>query len=108
MAGKKSTSQSRSALLAPPSVPPKTTPPRVVVQNPSTANPIASTSRAVAPGVDDLEPWVPEDSEMESNGFTQDRKLAMGVLVDTHYRLGQGIGELIQGNPMKRFMELAA
>ncbi|KAI8443800.1 hypothetical protein BY996DRAFT_6563469 [Phakopsora pachyrhizi] len=41
----------------------------------------------VTPGVDDLEPWVPEDSKLESNGFTQDRRLAMGLL---------------------RFMELAA
>ncbi|KAI8444540.1 hypothetical protein BY996DRAFT_6485899 [Phakopsora pachyrhizi] len=46
-----------------------------------------TTMAGVTPGVDDLEPWVPEDSKLESNGFTQDRRLAMGLL---------------------RFMELAA
>ncbi|CAH7668074.1 hypothetical protein PPACK8108_LOCUS2545 [Phakopsora pachyrhizi] len=78
-------------------------------------HPVALTSRIVSPGVrgvtpgvDDLEPWVPEGSELESKGFTHDRRLAMALLVDTHYQLGQGIRELIQGNPTKRFMKLAA
>ncbi|KAI8453192.1 hypothetical protein BY996DRAFT_6450729 [Phakopsora pachyrhizi] len=73
-----------------------------------TSRVVSAGVRGVTPGVDDLEPWAPEDSQLESKGFTQDRRLAMGLLVDTHYQLGQGIRELIRSNPTKRFMELAA
>ncbi|KAI8453590.1 hypothetical protein BY996DRAFT_6457684 [Phakopsora pachyrhizi] len=114
-AAKYPANQSASSLHAPLPHPPKSTLPRVVVRRPSTASPVALTSRIVSPGVrgvtpgvDDLEPWVPEGSELESKGFTHDRRLAMALLVDTHYQLGQGIRELIQGNPTKRFMKLAA
>ncbi|CAH7666312.1 hypothetical protein PPACK8108_LOCUS661 [Phakopsora pachyrhizi] len=93
LAGKYPANQSTSSLQAPLPHPPKIVSPGV---------------RGVTPGVDDLEPWVPEGSELESKGFTHDRRLAMALLVDTHYQLGQGIRELIRGNPTKRFMELAA
>ncbi|CAH7686614.1 hypothetical protein PPACK8108_LOCUS21291 [Phakopsora pachyrhizi] len=67
------------------------------------ANP--STSALLAPPPNPPKATLPR---VASKGFTQDRRLAMGLLVDTHYRLGQGIRELIRGNPTKRFMELAA
>ncbi|CAH7684952.1 hypothetical protein PPACK8108_LOCUS19404 [Phakopsora pachyrhizi] len=81
-AGKYPAHQSTSLLLVPKSHPPKSTLPRVVARRPSTTS--------VTPGVDDLEPWVPEGSKLQSEGFTHDRR------------------ELIRGNPTKRFMELAA
>ncbi|KAI8459188.1 hypothetical protein BY996DRAFT_6410358 [Phakopsora pachyrhizi] len=60
MAGKNAANPSMSRLLAPPPNLPKATLPRVVVQRSSMVNPIASTSRVVSPGVDDLEPkWIP-------------------------------------------------
>ncbi|CAH7675299.1 hypothetical protein PPACK8108_LOCUS10284 [Phakopsora pachyrhizi] len=99
-AGKYPAHQSTSSLPVPKSHPPKSTLPRVVAQRPLTTS--------VTPGVDDLEPWVPEGSELQFEGFTHDRRLAMALLVDIHYQLGQGIGELIRGNPTKGFMELAA
>ncbi|CAH7673434.1 hypothetical protein PPACK8108_LOCUS8294 [Phakopsora pachyrhizi] len=84
---RKSANQTTSASLAPPPTLPKATPQRL-----EGYFPMCSRS----------------DFKMESSGFTHDRSLAMGLLVDTHYNLGQGIRELIQGNPKKRFMELAA
>ncbi|KAI8449120.1 hypothetical protein BY996DRAFT_6536212 [Phakopsora pachyrhizi] len=45
---------------------------------------------------------------LESSVFTHYHRLAIGLLLDTHYRLAQGIRELIRGNPTERFMELAA
>ncbi|CAH7671461.1 hypothetical protein PPACK8108_LOCUS6237 [Phakopsora pachyrhizi] len=57
---------------------------RVVARRPSTASPVASTSRC---------------SKLQFEGFTHDGRLAMALLVDTHYLLGQGIRELIRSNP---------
>ncbi|CAH7690220.1 hypothetical protein PPACK8108_LOCUS25503 [Phakopsora pachyrhizi] len=113
--GKTPVNRSPSLLRAPPTQTLRSTLPRVAVQRSPTANPRASTSRSVdpvnrgvTPGVDDLVPWIPEGSELESDGFTRDRRTAMGLLVETHYLLGQGIQELIRGNPGRRFMGLAA
>ncbi|KAI8447732.1 hypothetical protein BY996DRAFT_6604814 [Phakopsora pachyrhizi] len=96
--GKNPVNRSTSLLRAPPTKSLKASTPRAV-------DPI---NRGVTPGFDDLVPWIPEGSEMESDGFTWDRRTAMGLLVETHYLLGQGIQELIRGNPGRRFMGLAA
>ncbi|CAH7673142.1 hypothetical protein PPACK8108_LOCUS8011 [Phakopsora pachyrhizi] len=74
----------------------------------SNSRAVDPVNRGVTPGVDDLVPWIPEGSELESDGFTRDHRTAMGLLVETHYLLGQGIQELIRGNPGRRFMGLAA
>ncbi|CAH7671521.1 hypothetical protein PPACK8108_LOCUS6301 [Phakopsora pachyrhizi] len=97
-AGKNPVNQSTSLLRAPP----------VKSLKASTSRAVDPVDRGVTPGVDDLVPWIPEGSELESDGFTRDRRTAMGLLVETHYLLGQGIQELIGGSPGKRFMGLAA
>ncbi|KAI8453608.1 hypothetical protein BY996DRAFT_6592561 [Phakopsora pachyrhizi] len=109
-AGKNPVNQLTSLLRAPPAKSLKSTLPRVVVRRSLTANlrAVDPVNRGVTPGVDDLVPWIPEGSELELDGFTRDRRTAMGLLVETHYLLGQGIQELIRGNPGKRFMGLAA